>query len=112
MTELFQIINSKNNCLMGWCKESVGSLDSLIQQWERLLPLIDNHHVLIQGQVESIKENLKGKIKNLNDETEKYLIKFEDTLKDLESDPDFDIENFNRRKLDWNEFVEKRDVLM
>lgn len=105
-------MQSKNTCLAGWCKESVGSLDSLITQWDKLLPLIENHQLLLQGQVEIIKESLLGKIDKLNEDAEKFLIKWEDTLKYLESDGDSDFEVFKDRKRLWSDFVERRDKLM
>lgn len=112
MTELLKSVQNKNTCLAGWCKETVGSLDSLISQWEKLLPLIENHHILLQGQLEGIKENLLGKINNLNDDAEKFLIKWEDTLKDLEANADANFEVFNERKRQWGEFVDRRDGLV
>lgn len=112
MTELLKSVQGKNNCLAGWCKESVGSLDSLITQWEKLLPLIENHHLLLQGQLEVIKENLLGKIHGLNDDAEKFLIKWEDTLKDLEANADSDFEIFKERKRQWEDFIGRRDLLM
>jgi dynein heavy chain 2, cytosolic len=111
MTELLKSVQSKNTCLAGWCKETVGSLDSLIAKWEKLLPLIENHHLLLQGQLEVIKDQLLGKINTLNDDAEKFLIKWEDTLKDLEANADSDFEIFKERKRQWREFVEKRDNL-
>lgn len=112
MTELLKSVQSKNTCLIGWCKESVGSLDSLIVQWEKLLPLIENHQMLLQGQLEVIKENLLNKINTLNSDAEKFLIKWEDTLKDLESNADVDFEIFKERKLQWMEFIDRRDMLL
>lgn len=112
MTEILKSIQSKNTCLAGWCKESVGSLDSLVTQWDKLLPLIENHHILLQGQVEVIKENLLSKINNLNADAEKFLIKWEDTLKDLEANADSSFETFKERKQQWNTFVERKDNLM
>lgn len=111
MTELLKSVQSKNTCLAGWCKETVGSLDSLITQWDKLLPLIENHHLLLQGQIEVVKENLLSKINNLNSDAEKFLIKWEDTLKDLEANADSDFEAFKDRKRQWEEFVERRDNL-
>lgn len=112
MTELLENVQSKNTCLAGWCKESVGSLDSLVTQWDKLLPLIENHHILLQGQVEVIKESLLGKINTLNQEAEKFLIKWEDTLKYLEAETDSNFEVFKDRKRQWSEFVERKDNLM
>jgi dynein heavy chain 2, cytosolic len=111
MTELLKSVQDKNTCLAGWCKENVGSLDSLVAQWEKLLPLIENHHMLLQGQIEVIKGSLLGKINNLNDDAEKFLIKWEDTLKDLEANADSDFEIFKERKRQWEEFIERRDAL-
>jgi dynein heavy chain 2, cytosolic len=112
MTDLLKNVQSKNTCLAGWCKETVGSLDSLIAKWEKLLPLVENHHLLLQGQLEVIKENLLGKINSLNGDAEKFLIKWEDTLKDLEANVDSDFEVFKERKNQWDGFVERRDHLM
>ena len=111
MTELLKNVESKNTCLAGWCKESVGSLDSLIAKWEKLLPLVENHHLLLKGQLEIIKESLLGKIHNLNEDAEKFLIKWEDTLKDLEANADSDFEVFKDRKHQWGDFVLRRDNL-
>lgn len=112
MTELLKNVQSKNTCLAGWCKETVGSLDSLAVQWEKLLPLIENHHLLLQGQLEVIKESLLSKINHLNSEGQKFLIKWEDTLKDLEANPESDFEIFRERKNQWQEFTDRRDNLM
>lgn len=112
MTDLLKSVQSKNTCLAGWCKESVGSLDSLVTQWDKLLPLIENHHILLQGQVEVIKESLLGKINTLNEEAEKFLIKWEDTLKYLEGETDSNFEVFKDRKRQWSDFVERKDNLM
>lgn len=112
MTELLKNVQDKNICLSGWCKETVGSLDSLIVQWEKLLPLIENHQVLLQGQLEVIKENIQGKIKLLNSDAEKFLIKWEDTLKDMEASNDVNFEVFKERKVQWIEFTQRRDVLL
>lgn len=111
MTELLKNVQAKNTCMLGWCKETVGSLDSLVVQWEKLLPLVDNHQVLLQGQLEAIKDCLLGKINSLNNDAEKFLIKWEDTLKDLESNSEIDFEIFKERKLQWVEFLERRDLL-
>lgn len=111
MTQLLKNVQDKNNCLAGWCKEAVRS-DSLNAQWEKLLPLIDNHHILLQGQLEMIKENLLGKIHILNDDAEKFLIKWEDTLKDLEANSNSDFEIFKERKRQWEDFIDRRDNLM
>lgn len=112
MTELLKSVQSKNTCLSGWCKETVGSLDSLIVQWEKLLPLIENHHLLLQGQLDVIKENLLGKTNALSSDAEKFLIKWEDTLKDLETNNDIDYNVLRERKLQWLEYIEQRDTLM
>lgn len=112
MTKLLENVQSKNTCLLGWCKETVGSLESLVIQWEKLLPLVENHQVLLQGQLEAIKGSLLGKINMLNSDAEKFLIKWEDTLKDLESNSEIDFEIFKERKLQWIEFLDRRDLLL
>lgn len=112
MTQLFENVISKNTCLAGWCKESVGSLESLTNQWEKLLPMIENHHILLQGQLEIVKENLQLGISNLNDEAEVFLIKWEDTIKDLESNVDTNFAMFKDRKQQWINIKEKRENLM
>lgn len=112
MTQLFENVIAKNTCLAGWCKESVGSLESLTNQWEKLLPMIENHHILLQGQLEIVKENLQLGISNLNDEAEVFLIKWEDTIKDLESNVDTNFAMFKDRKQQWINIKEKRENLM
>lgn len=112
MTELFESVKAKNTCLAGWCKENVGSLESLTNQWEKLLPMIENHHILLQGQLEIVKENLQLGISNLNDEAEVFLIKWEDTIKDLESNTDTDFSMFKDRKLQWSNLKGKRETIM
>lgn len=112
MTDLLKNVQNKNTCLSGWCKETVGSLDSLVVNWEKLLPLIENHHVLLRGQLDVIRENLLSKINSLNGDAEKFLIKWEDTLKELETNSEFDFNIIKERKVQWLEFIEKRDALV
>ena len=111
MTEMLTNIQNKNTCLVGWCKETVGSLDSLTVLWEKLLPLVDNHHLLLQGHLEVITENLHVKMNNLNEEAENFSIKWEDTLKDLEVNTDFDFAIYKERKMMWQELIDKKDEL-
>lgn len=111
MTEMLTNIQNKNTCLVGWCKESVGSLESLTVLWAKLLPLVENHHLLLQGHLEVITENLHIKINNLNDEAENFSIKWEDTLKDLEVNKDFDFAIYKERKKVWQELIDKKEEL-
>lgn len=111
MTDLLKSVQNKNTCLSGWCKEKISSLENIVLQWEKLLPLIENHHLLLQGQLEVIKENLLNQINSLNDDAEKFLMKWEDTLKDLEANPNSDFEMFKDRRKLWDNLIQKREVL-
>ena len=51
------------------------------------------------------------KINNLNDEAENFSIKWEDTLKDLEVNKDFDFAIYKERKKMWQELIDKKDEL-
>lgn len=84
MSELIRSVQTKDTCLAGWCKERVSALSSLLLQWDQLQPLIENHQSVLQGQLDIIKENLTDQVESITEETEKFAIRWEATLKDLE----------------------------
>lgn len=84
MTELIKSVQEKDTCLAGWCKERVSSLTAIIMQWEQLQPLVENHHSVLQRQIDIMKDHLTGQMGNLNEEVEKFQIRWESTLAEIE----------------------------
>lgn len=84
MTEMIKSLQGKDGCLAGWCKERVSALNGIQTQWNQLQPLIENHQTLLQGRLDIIKENILRQINELNDEAEKFSIRWESTIRDLE----------------------------
>lgn len=84
MSELLKSVQEKDTCLAGWCKERVTSLGSILAQWEQLQPLIDNHHSILQRQIDIMKDHISSQVKNLNEEVEKFQIRWESTLSEME----------------------------
>uniref|UniRef100_A0A1B0DN78 Dynein heavy chain, cytoplasmic n=1 Tax=Phlebotomus papatasi TaxID=29031 RepID=A0A1B0DN78_PHLPP len=56
MTELIKSVQVKDTCLAGWCKERVTSLANILVGWDQLQPLIDNHHTVLQHQIDIMKD--------------------------------------------------------
>lgn len=84
MTEMVKSLQGKDSCLAGWCKERVSALGGILTQWNQLQPLIENHQSLLQGRLDIIKENILRQINELNNESEKFAIRWESTVRDLE----------------------------
>lgn len=84
MTELLKSVQEKDTCLAGWCKERVSSLNGIQMQWEQLQPLIDNHHSILQQQIDIMKDHIASQFNNLKEEIEKFQIRWESTLNELE----------------------------
>ncbi|XP_055594856.1 cytoplasmic dynein 2 heavy chain 1 [Uranotaenia lowii] len=111
MTELIKSLQGKDGCLAGWCKERVSALNGIQTQWNQLQPLIENHQTLLQGRLDIIKENILRHINELNDEAEKFSIRWESTIRDLETNDNADMNLFRERQGQWKAIVEKRETL-
>uniref|UniRef100_A0A182W9J8 Cytoplasmic dynein 2 heavy chain 1 n=1 Tax=Anopheles minimus TaxID=112268 RepID=A0A182W9J8_9DIPT len=111
MGELMKALQGKDSCLAGWCKERVSALGGILLQWNQLQPLIDNHQTLLQGRLDIIKENILRQINELNDEAEKFSIRWESTIRDLETNENADMSLFRERQSQWKQILAKRESL-
>uniref|UniRef100_A0A1B0CJW6 Cytoplasmic dynein 2 heavy chain 1 n=1 Tax=Lutzomyia longipalpis TaxID=7200 RepID=A0A1B0CJW6_LUTLO len=111
MTELIKSVQGKDTCLAGWCKERVTSLANIISSWDQLQPLIDNHHTVLQRQIDIMKDHLSGQIENLTEEAEKFLIRWEATLTEMEANDKADLNVFRERQQQWEALKEKKEHL-
>ncbi|XP_062711545.1 cytoplasmic dynein 2 heavy chain 1 [Aedes albopictus] len=111
MTEMIKSLQGKDGCLAGWCKERVSALSGILTQWNQLQPLIENHQTLLQGRLDIIKENILRQINELNDEAEKFSIRWESTIRDLETNDNADMSLFRERQGQWKGIIAKRETL-
>uniref|UniRef100_A0A182NV76 Cytoplasmic dynein 2 heavy chain 1 n=1 Tax=Anopheles dirus TaxID=7168 RepID=A0A182NV76_9DIPT len=111
MSELMKSLQGKDSCLAGWCKERVSALGGILLQWNQLQPLIDNHQTLLQGRLDIIKENILRQINELNEEADKFAIRWESTIKDLETNEHADMSLFRERQSQWKQILAKRETL-
>lgn len=111
MTELIKSVQGKDTCLAGWCKERVTSLANILVGWDQLQPLIDNHHTVLQHQIDIMKDHLTGQIENLAEEAEKFLIRWEATLAEMEANEKADLSVFRERQQQWESLKEKKEQL-
>ena len=112
VTEILDLVKAKDTCLAGWCKERVSSLAAILIQWEKLQPLLENHAVILQRQVDVIKEQAHAQIQNLHNEAEKFLIRWESTLAELEANEDASLDMFKERQDHWHEILTKKEKLL
>ncbi|XP_061401208.1 cytoplasmic dynein 2 heavy chain 1, partial [Musca vetustissima] len=112
VTETLEMVKAKDTCLAGWCKERVSSLAGILSQWEKLQPLLENHAVILQRQVDMIKEQAQTQIQNLRNEAEKFVLRWESTLAELQANEDATLEIFKERQEHWQEILKKKDQLL
>lgn len=109
MSELLQTVEEKDTCLAGWCKERVTALSNILTQWEQLNPLIENHSAILQRQIEIMRDHVKAQMDNLEEEAQKFLIRWESTIENLESNENCDLTLFRERQQNWITIKEKKD---
>ncbi|EDX05339.1 GD21850 [Drosophila simulans] len=118
MSELPQIektlvaVRAKDSCLAGWCKERVTALSGILLQWEQLQPLLENHAVILQRQVDMIKNQAETQLQNLKNEAEKFLLRWESTISELEANEHSTLDVFKERRLHWQQLQEKKTKLL
>ncbi|XP_017051507.2 cytoplasmic dynein 2 heavy chain 1 [Drosophila ficusphila] len=105
-------VKEKDACLAGWCKERVTALSGILQQWEELQPLLENHAVILQRQVDMIKNQAETQLQNLKNEAEKFLLRWESTIAELEANENSTLEVFKERRLHWQQLQEKKKQLL
>lgn len=118
MSELPQIektleaVRAKDSCLGGWCKERVTALSGILLQWEQLQPLLENHAVILQRQVDMIKNQAETQLQNLKNEAEKFLLRWESTISELEANEHSTLDVFKERRFHWQQLQEKKTQLL
>ncbi|XP_055916348.1 cytoplasmic dynein 2 heavy chain 1 [Eupeodes corollae] len=107
-----EVVKGKDTCLAGWCKERVSALASILQQWEKLQPLIENHAVILQRQVDIIKDQANSQIQNLHSEAEKFILRWESTVAELEANKEANLDLFKERYDYWSSIKDKKNQLI
>lgn len=108
MTNLLTSVESKDSCLAGWCRERVTALSGIVTQWDQLQPLIDNHSAALKTQVEIVKNQIEFQLANLRDETEKFQIRWESTIEDLENNDEASLSLFKERLQSWSQITQQK----
>lgn len=108
MAELLKIVESKDSCLAGWCRERVSALGNIQSQWDQLQPLIDNHSASLKMQAEIVRNQIEFQLSNLKDETEKFQIRWESTIADLENNDESNLALFKERLQSWSAITQQK----
>lgn len=108
MSNLLKSVESKDSCLAGWCRERVTALANIVTQWEQLQPLIDNHSAALRMQAEIVRNQIEFQLANLKDETEKFQIRWESTITDLENNEEINLQLFKERLQNWNTISQQK----
>lgn len=111
MTDLLHGVEAKDSCLAGWCRERVSALNGIINQWEQLHPLIDNHSAALKIQIDVVKNQIDFQMTNLKDEIEKFQIRWDSTISDLENNEQTNLDLFKDRQQSWTLIKEQTEKL-
>lgn len=111
MTETLNAVQAKDSCLAGWCRERVTALNGILNQWEQLQPQIDNHSAALKVQIDAIKNQLEFQMANLKDEIEKFEIRWESTINELERNEEANMDLFKDRLQGWILIDEQKEKL-
>ncbi|KAL7738788.1 hypothetical protein ACLKA6_008441 [Drosophila palustris] len=107
-----ELVREKDACLAGWCKERVTALAAIMLQWEQLQPLLENHAVILQRQVDMIKTQAHTQLQNLRSEADKFLLRWESTIAELEANENASLELFKERRSHWQQLLAKKQQLL
>uniref|UniRef100_A0A1A9WMF6 Dynein heavy chain, cytoplasmic n=1 Tax=Glossina brevipalpis TaxID=37001 RepID=A0A1A9WMF6_9MUSC len=108
IAEILEVVKGKDACLAGWCKERVTSLVNILVEWEKLQPMLNNHSVILQRQVEMIKEQAQIQMENLRNEAEKFDLRWESTMTELAADDEASLDLFKERRNCWQQILDKK----
>lgn len=111
MAEMLKSVQEKDTCLAGWCKERVTALGNIITQWDQLQPLIENHSAVLQRQIDIMRDHVESQMTNLKEEADRFLIRWESAIEDLETNDATTLTVFRERQHNWNAIKEKREAL-
>lgn len=111
MRKTLASVERKDTCLAGWCKERVSSLGTLVTQWDQLQPLIENHSIVLQRQIDIMRDHIESRLSSLREETEKFEIRWEKTVADLRNNEAYNSKLFHERQASWSTIKENREQL-
>lgn len=111
MRKTLASVERKDTCLAGWCKERVSSLGNLVTQWDQLQPLIENHSIVLQRQIDLMRDHIESRLSSLKEETEKFEIRWETTVTDLRTNEVYNSKLFHERQASWSGIKENRTEL-
>lgn len=111
MSDILKSVQAKDSCLAGWCRERVSALNSILNQWEKMQPLIDNHSAALKIQIDAVKGQVEYQIVNLKDEMEKFQIRWEAAIAELENNEETTLDLFKDRQNGWQSIVEQKTKL-
>lgn len=109
--DLLHLVQAKDSCLAGWCRERVSALNGILNQWEQLQPLIDNHSASLKVQIDVLKNQVEFQMANLKDEIEKFEIRWDSTISELEHNEEANLELFKDRLRGWLVIEEQKEKL-
>lgn len=112
MSKLLENVDGKDTCLAGWCNERMSALSSIHDQWDRLQPLIDNHSAVLKVQIENLKAHLEMEIASLRDDFERFQIRWESVVNELETNEEISLESFENSMEKWNTISTQKDKLL
>lgn len=111
MEDILDSVKAKDSCLAGWCRERVSALNGIINQWEQLQPLIDNHSAALKVQIDVLRNQVDFQLANLKDEVEKFEIRWDSTITELAQNEDASLELFKDRLRGWIAIEEQKEKL-
>lgn len=111
MADILKSVQAKDSCLASWCRERVSALTGMVNQWEQLQPLIDNHSAALKLQIDAIKSQIELQMANFKDDIERFEIRWDATIADLEQNEDTNMDLFKDRLHSWLQIEEQRDKL-
>ena len=104
------------------CREGIALKKLLFHRigdvWDNFVTLMDNHEDLISRQVEAIKGTLRTDVNNVNNEIEKFKLRW-DAMKPKEENLDFasfgnveaNIKIIREKRKEWSELIERREKI-
>lgn len=111
MRERLAAVERKDTCLAGWCKERVSTLAHLVTQWDQLQPLIENHSLVLQRQVDMMRDHIEAQLGGWREEAEKFEIRWEATVEELRSGDECRPQLLRERQQSWREISERHERL-
>jgi dynein heavy chain 2 len=117
MMGIFENADRKNKILSKWTKEQVEHVHRIGDVWDNFSSLMDNHEDLISRQVDAIKGTLNTDVNNLNNEIEKFKLRWdatkpkEENLEGNSGNVVASIKLIKEKRREWDELLERREKI-